>query len=76
MLGHLIISRTMRAFEVKWKTFFLVSQVVSFRLTKETSKNVADITFKHIVKCHSSKGPICGFHLNVIGECEDERFDE
>ena len=35
------ISRTKRVFEVKQKTFFLVSQVFSFRHTKQTSKNVA-----------------------------------
>ena len=35
-----------RAFEVKQKTFFFVSQVPSFTLTKQTSKNVADTTFK------------------------------
>ena len=34
-------------FEVKQKTFFLVSQVLSFRYTKQTSKNVAGTTFKH-----------------------------
>ena len=42
----MIFSRTKRAFEVKWKTFFLVSQVLSFRLKKQTSKNVADTAFK------------------------------
>ena len=31
-----------RAFKVKQKTFFLVSQLLSFRHTKETSKNVAE----------------------------------
>ena len=35
-----------RAFEVK-QTFFLVSQVLSFRHTKQTSKNVADTTFNN-----------------------------
>ena len=40
----LIISRTERAFEMKQKTFFLVSQVLRF--TKQTRKNVADTTFK------------------------------
>ena len=34
-----------RAFEVKQKTFFLVSQVPSFKHTKQTSKNVADTAF-------------------------------
>ena len=38
-------SRMKRAFEVKEKTFFFVSQVLSFRLEKQTSKNVADTTF-------------------------------
>ena len=32
--------------EIK-KTLFLVSQVLSFRHTKQTSKNVADTTFKY-----------------------------
>ena len=36
-----------RTFEVKEKTLFLVSQVLSFRHTKQTSKNVEDTTFKH-----------------------------
>ena len=34
-----------RAFEMKQKTFFLVSQVLSFSLTKQTSKTVVDTTF-------------------------------
>ena len=42
----MIISRTKRAFQVKLKTFFLVSRVLSFRHTKQISKNVADTTFK------------------------------
>ena len=33
-----------RAFEVK-ETFFLVSQQLSFRLKKQTCKNVVDTTF-------------------------------
>ena len=40
----LIFSRKKRDFRVK--IFFLVSQEVSFRLKKQTSKNVVDITFK------------------------------
>ena len=35
-----------KAFEVKQKNFFLVSQVLIFRLKKQTSKNVAGTTFK------------------------------
>ena len=35
-----------RAFEVKQKTFFIVSQVLSFRYAKQTRKNVVDTTFK------------------------------
>ena len=31
---------------MKLKTFFFVSQVLCFRHTKQTRKNVADITFK------------------------------
>ena len=31
---------------MKWKTFFLVSQALSFRFKKQTSKNLADTTFK------------------------------
>ena len=34
-----------RAFKVKSKIFFLVSQVLSFRLIKQTIKNVADTFF-------------------------------
>ena len=50
---NLIFSRTKRAFEVKQKTFFLVWQVLSFRLKKQTSTNVADTTF-NIVLLHVS----------------------
>ena len=32
---------------MKQKTFLLVSQVFSFRHTKQTSKNVADTTFDY-----------------------------
>ena len=39
-------SKTKRAFEVKYKTSFLVIQGLLFRHTKQTSKNVADTTFK------------------------------
>ena len=43
----MIFSRTKRAFEVFFrKAFFFVSQVLSFKLKKQTSKNVADTTFK------------------------------
>ena len=35
-----------RTFEVKQKTFFFISQVFSSRLKKQTSKNVAETTFK------------------------------
>ena len=45
-LYNLIFSRTKRAFEVEQKTFFQVPQVLSFRIKKQTSKNVADTTFK------------------------------
>ena len=38
-----------RAFEVKEKTYFLVSQVLSFRLKKQTRKNVLDTNFKGCV---------------------------
>ena len=34
-----------RASEVKQTPFFLVSQVLSFRLEKQTSKNVVETTF-------------------------------
>ena len=43
----MIISRIKRAFEVKYKTFFLVPKVLSSRNTKQTSKNVADTIFKN-----------------------------
>ena len=35
-----------RAFEAKKNSIFLASKVLSFRHTKQTSKNVADTTFK------------------------------
>ena len=38
-----------RALEVKRKTFFLVSQVLSFTRKEQTSKNVAGTTFKRLV---------------------------
>ena len=37
---NLIISRTKNAFATKWKTFFLISKVLSFRHKKRTSKNL------------------------------------
>ena len=43
----MITSKTKRAFEVKQKTLFLVSQVLSFKQIKQTSKNVSDATFKN-----------------------------
>ena len=43
---NLIITTTKRAFEVKEKTFFLVSEALTFSHTKHTTKNVADTTFK------------------------------
>ena len=52
----MIISRTKRAFEVKQKTFVLTSQVLSFRHKKQTSKNVADTTFKTLSQT-SEKDP-------------------
>ena len=41
-----IFSRTKRAFEVK--NIFLVSQKLSFRLKKQTSKNVVNVTFNKL----------------------------
>ena len=35
-----------KAFEKKYKTFFWVSPVLSFRLTTQATKNVGDTTFK------------------------------
>ena len=46
-LYNLLFSGTKRAFQMKQKTVFLVSQVLSFRLKKQTNKNVADTIFKH-----------------------------
>ena len=42
----MIISKTKRAFEIKQKTFCLVSKGVSFGLTKQIGKNVAGTSFK------------------------------
>ena len=44
---------------MKYKTFFLVSQVLSVRLKKQTSENAVDSTFNHdreiiYKKCSSS----------------------
>ena len=39
-----------RAFKVKSKAFFLVSQVFSFRHTKRTSKNVTGTSFSYSYK--------------------------
>ena len=61
MLRHLMMSWYLNVWKVKiwfshkqkefskWnkKTFYLVSQVLSFRLRKQTSKNVADIAFNY-----------------------------
>ena len=44
----MIILITKTAFEVKQETFFFVWQVLSFRLQKQTSKNIADKTFKAV----------------------------
>ena len=41
-----IFWRTKRAFEVK--NIFLVSQKLSFRLKKQTSKNVVNVTFNKL----------------------------
>ena len=55
----MIISRIKSTFQVKQKTFFLVSQEPCFKLTKETSKNVAEATFKlkakfwSLIKCNN-----------------------
>ena len=38
-----------RAFKVKKKNIFVVLQVLSFRLTKQTSKNVADTILKYFL---------------------------
>ena len=49
----MIFLRTKRAFEVKKnKTFFLVWQVLPFRLKKQTSRNVAGTTFKCLLNHH------------------------
>ena len=42
---NLIISRTKGDFKMTLKTFFLISQVLSFRHTKQTSKNVMGTTY-------------------------------
>ena len=59
---NLIISRTKIVFEVKIKLFFLISQVLSARLSKETSKNVTHR--------YCSPPPVCagggGRGLNIL----------
>ena len=46
---NLIFSRTKRAFEIKNIFPFLVWKVLSFRLKKQTSRNVADTTYKGLL---------------------------
>ena len=41
--------RTKRAFEVKKKTFFLVSEVLSCRLKNKNNKNISDTTLSFTV---------------------------
>ena len=55
----MIFWKTKRAFEEKWKAFFLVLQELSFRFEKQTSKNVADTTFKYVL---SEKKWYCKYH--------------
>ena len=43
---NFIFSKLKKAFKVKYKTLFLVWKVLSFRLKKQTSKNIADTNFK------------------------------
>ena len=59
MIRHLMASWHLNIYKLKFdkereellkgnkKFFFLVSQVLSLRHTKQTSKNVADTTFKY-----------------------------
>ena len=61
----MIISRMKRAFKVKWKLFFLVSQVLSFRYTKQTSKNVVDATFKIVIFLHSGRKTVSSVYKQV-----------
>ena len=49
---------------MKQKTFSLVSQVLSFRHTKQTSKNVADTTFKESL-------PMKVLNMTNLHECLD-----
>ena len=56
MLGHSMniwkvkvwLYREQKEHSKWWKTFFLVSQVLSVKCKKQTSKNVADTTFKFL----------------------------
>ena len=61
----MIFSRMKRAFEVKWKAFFLVWQVLSLRLKKQTSKSVADTTFNLFIPLSSRVAwcPPCNINL-------------
>ena len=45
---------TEKSFQSEIKTFFLILQVLSFRLTKQSSKNVADTTLNPF-KCQPHK---------------------
>ena len=55
-----------KSFWSEIKTFFLVSQVPSFRVKKQTSKNVADTTFKHFLICCRK---ICRMLCRNVDEC-------
>ena len=43
--------RTKIVFEVKWKTFFIVSQVVSFRLSKSDLLNIVLVRLSRYMSC-------------------------
>ena len=49
---------------MKQKTFFLVWQVLSFKLKKQTSKNVVDTTFKSLIA-----SMILSYKSNILRMC-------
>ena len=56
------------SFGIEIKTFFLVLQVVFFRHKKQTSKNVADTTFKDIINPHICLLKMANFSVKTNNE--------
>ena len=65
-----------KSFQSEVKSIFLVSQVLSFRHTKQISKNVADTTFKNqstLVACSFFGATL---FMNLLGESVQKVFQQ